>query len=109
MEKPKEYIDRRQSFDKPSRSSFATGPVLKPLDRTGPIFKFRAGTLVHAFPAEIDKGHKIKTFVRCTGHELCRGKIGLGNHGNQSLPGPVLRRQKQVAPAESSHARSQNC
>ena len=146
---------------------------------------------MHAFPAEIDKGHEIKTFVRylpstgriskisldnfirrfemgsasgpfrktvqtpaaahviqsriaesvaihdkilslifangtdrtglragiptelgladiCAGHELCRGKIGLGNHGNQSLPGPVLRSQQQVVPAESSHTRSQS-
>ena len=175
----------------PSRSSFATSPALKPLDRTGHIFKFRAWTLVHAFSTEINKGHEIKPFVRyfpstgrlckisldnfirrfemspasgpfrktiqtpaaahviqrCipvravihdkflglifadgldrtgfragisakvgladifTGHKLCRGKIGLGNNGNQSLPGSELRGKQQVVPAESANARSQS-
>jgi len=43
-----------------------------------------------------------------TGHKLCRGKIGLGNHGNQSLPGSELRGKQQVVPAESANARSQS-
>ena len=47
------------------------------LDRAGRVFKFRAGALVHALAAEVDKGHQVKSFVRDFPPGRGMGEIGL--------------------------------
>ena len=65
--------------ENPSGSSSAACSALKPLNRAGSVIEFRAGTLMHAFPAKVDKGHEIKALVGDLPLFRRPGKVRLDN------------------------------